>query len=115
MRGINLFLLLGSTGLDGRRKCDEIRGVEGRETTEESNLEQFLPTQNFTGNQFKKEKKKWASVFPLPLNHDPHASCQRSLLPMRHKPFSHIQQILCIADFPADSCEKGTMKINESR
>ena len=50
MRGINLFLLLGSTELDGRRKCDEIRGVEGRETTEESNLEQFLPTQNFTGN-----------------------------------------------------------------
>jgi len=48
MRGISLFLLLGSTGLDGRRKCDEIRGVEGRETTEESNLEQLLPTQNFT-------------------------------------------------------------------
>ena len=110
-----MFLLLGSIGLAGRRKCDEIREVEGRETAEESNLEQFLPTQNFTGNQFKKEKKKWASVFPIPLNRDPQSSCQRSLLPMRQKPFINIQQILFIADSPADSCEKGTMKINETR
>lgn len=115
MRSVSLFLLLGSTGLDGRRKCDEIREVEGRETIEESNLEQFLPTQSFTGNQFKRGKKKWASVFPIPLNRDPHSSHQRSLLPMRQKPFINIQQILFIADFPADSCEKGTMKINESR
>lgn len=64
MRSVSLFLLLGSTGLDGRRKCDEIREVEERETIEESNLEQFLPTQNFTGNQFKKEKKKVGLCFP---------------------------------------------------
>ena len=65
MRGVSLFLLLGSTGLAGRRKCDEIREVEGRETAEESNLEQFLPTQNFTGNQFKKEKKSGPLFLPF--------------------------------------------------
>lgn len=46
---------------------------------------------------------------------DPEPTYQRSLLPMTQKPFITIQQILFIADFPADSCEKGTMKINESR
>lgn len=49
---VSLFLL------DGKRKDDEVREVERRETTEESILEKFLPTQNSTGNQLKKKKKK---------------------------------------------------------
>lgn len=60
------------------------------------------------------KKKEWASVF-LILNSDPQSTYQRALLQMRQKPFINIQQILFIADFPADSCEKGTMKVNESR
>lgn len=42
-------------------------------------------------------------------------SHQRIILPVMQKPFINIQQILFIADFPADACEKGTMKINESK
>ena len=106
---VSLFLL------DGKRKDDEIREVERRETTEESILEKFLPTQNSSGNQLKKKRRAWASVFPVPCNPDPHSPRQRSLLPTRQKPFINVRQILFIADFPADSCEKGTMKINESR
>lgn len=74
----------------------------------------LLPALKYTGNQFKK-KKEWASVFLIPLNSDPQSTYQRDLLQMRQKPFINIQQILFIVDFPADSCEKGTMKINESR
>ena len=59
MWGVSLFLLLGSTGLAGRRKCDEIREVEGRETAEESNLEQFLPKSPGHSHGDWKEKGEW--------------------------------------------------------
>lgn len=78
--------------------------MEIREMTEESILEWLLHTQKYNGNQLK--KKKSGNLFPIPLNLDSQAKYQRSLLPMSQKPFINIQQILFIADFPADSCEK---------
>lgn len=72
--------------------------MEIREMIEESILGWLLHTQKYNGNQLKK--------IPIPLNLNSRAKYQRSLLPMSQKPFINIQQILFIADFPADSCEK---------
>lgn len=94
--------------LDSRRKI----GWNKRDGKTEIIEESILPTQIYTG---KKGEGDEPLFFPFHSNLILSLHTKDNLLPTRQKPFVNIQQILFIADFPADSCEKGTMKINESR